>query len=365
MKRVGLISVIIVGVIAVVAVLLILKKPDKQKIAPIQITKPTRGTITRSVIATGEIRPLAIADVKSKIGGVVRRFFVDEGETVKKGQKLAEIVPTASPNELVAAREKLEILRLELELSEKNLREAERLTEKNLASEKQIDQARTQVGINRARYEAALSELRILEQSAFISTGSSPMTKGIDEDMTIVSPIDGIVLSRNVDEGSSVIPISSAYGGTSIVTLADISTMHLEGEVDESDVGKIHLAMPARIHVDAFPDTVFEGILTRISPAAVEREGLVNFRVKVEIIGETSNLKTGMSADAELIVEERSNILTLPEAAIVYEAESTFVEVYDERKGQKQRVKVKTGISDGIRTEIIEGVDESSNVIIQ
>lgn len=362
MKKIGLTSLAIIGIVIVV---FLLRKPEREKVLPTQLTSPSLGTITKSVVATGEIRPLAIADVRPKIGGVLRKFFVDEGQYVRKGQKLAEVVPTASPAELVSARERLEIAKLQLELSQRRLEEAERLAQSNLLSEKQLHEARTQVEIDRKRYEAALAELRILEQDVFTPSNSTHQISNAPEEMIIVSPIDGIVLWRNVDEGSSVIPTSSAYGGTSILTLADISKMHFEGEVDESDIAKIRIGMPARVHVDAFPDTVFKGVLTKIAPAAAKREGLVSFKVEVEIVGETSPLKTGMSADAELIVEERTGILTLPEAAIIYEGESTFVEVFDGKKGIKQRIPVKTGISDGIRTEIIEGVDESASVIIQ
>jgi HlyD family secretion protein len=327
-------------------------------------------------VATGEIRPLAIAEVKSKLGGVVRKFFVEEGQAVARGQKLAEIVPASTPEELLAARQQVKTAKLQLDQSQRNLERLEGLASKNLVSDKDAEDAETQLSIDAARYDAAMAELQVLEQGA--STGKSGGTQpesGKAEsnvttealaDMIITSPVAGIVLSRNVDEGSSVIAMSSAYGGTSIMTLADVSAMHVEGDVDESDVGKIRDGMLAKIFVDAFPDTTFQGVLTRIAPLGVKAEGVVNFKVEAQVVGDTRLLKTGMSADVQLVLDERKDVLTLPEGAVIYEGDSTFVEKVDAAaKGGKTRVSVKTGLSDGIKTEIVSGLNEGEKVVLQ
>lgn len=367
MKRI--IAFIIVAVIVVVVVVGIVTRKTRTEISDVRVVSPRIDTITKAVVATGQIKPLSIADVKSRIGGVVRRFFVDEGDSVRKGQRLAEIVPTATPSELVAARERVQTAKLQLEQSRRNLKRLEELAKKHLVSDSELEEAQTRAATDAARYDAAVADLRVLEQSvAGASTGlaQSHETSAALSDMIVVSPIDGIVLSRNVDEGSSVIPMSSAYGGTSILTLADVSTMHFEGYVDESDVGKIYEGMPARIFVDAFPDTSFEGILTRIAPMGTKEEGIVSFRVEAEISGGTTMLRTGMSADVQLIIDERHDVLTLPEGAIIYEGDSTFVEIADPQARQgRRKVPVKIGLSDGIKTEIVEGLTEASRVILQ
>ncbi len=366
MKRAAIVIVVIIGVVLTLISLARRKKPE---IANVRLVNPTVATITKAVIATGEIEPLAVADVKSKIGGVVRKLFVDEGDSVSKGQRLAEIVPTATPHELVAAREKVETAKLQLEQSKRHLKRLESLAEKSLVSDSDVEDAETQVAIDAARYDAALAQLQVLEQSVVSSPGGFQKPSNASSalsDMIVISPIDGIVLSRNVDEGSSVIPISSAYGGTSILTLADVSVMHFEGLVDESDVGKIHVGMPARILVDAFPDTAFDGVLTKIAPMGTEEEGVVNFRIEAEIAGRTDILKTGMSADAQLIIAEHRDVLTVPEGAIIYEGDSTFVEIVDpSSETGRRKIAVKTGLSDGIKTEIIEGLAQTSQVILQ
>jgi HlyD family secretion protein len=364
--------IIIVVIVVVVAVALIAYRSSrKTEIPDVRIVTAEKGSIVKAVVATGQIRPLAVADVKSKIGGVVRRFFVEEGTAVSKGQRLAEIVPTATPEELVYAREKVKTAKLQLEQSQRRLKRLEDLAAKKLVSDVDIEEAETQLSIDAARHDAALAELQVLEQgSARVRSSShepvAAETADALSDMTIVSPISGIVLSRNVDEGSSVTPMSSAYGGTSLMTLADVSSMHFEGDVDESDVAKIHEGMPARIYIDAFPDTAFDGTLTRIAPQGIKQEGIVNFNVEAQIMGGSKQLKTGMSADVQLVLDARQEVLTLPEGAIIYEGDSTYVEKVDANaQAGKERLPVAVGLSDGIKTEIISGIEEGDQVILQ
>ncbi len=363
--------VIIVVIVVVAAVVLFgVLSGRKTEIPDVRIVSVEKGTITKAVVATGEIRPLAVAEVKSKIGGVVRRFYVEEGDEVGRGRKLAEIVPSATPGELVYARERVQTAKLQLERSERRLKRLEGLADKNMISTEDIEEAETELSLDAARYDAALAELQVLEQgSSGRSAGQAAAgSQSADAliDMIVTSPISGIVLSRNVDEGSAVIPLSSAYGGTSLLTLADVSKMHFEGNVDESDVAKITTGMPAKIFVDAFPDTVFDGVLTKIAPQGLMEEGVVNFSVKAELTIHTSLLRTGMSADVQLVLDERDDVLTVPEGAVIYEADSTFVERVDEAtEAGKQRVTVTVGLSDGIKTEIVSGLSEGEELVLQ
>lgn len=369
MRKVIIIVVVVVVVVAILAVT-VYQRSRTPSVPDVRMVAVQKGTITKAVVATGEIRPLAEAEVKSKIGGVVRRFFVEEGDRVKKGQRLAEIVPTATPEELVYAREAVKTAGSRLEQSRRRLVRIESLAAKDLVSDAEIEEAETQLSIDEARYDAAAAELEVLEEgsAATLSSGGEGRSSASSalSDMIISSPIGGIVLSRNVDEGSAVIPLSSAYGGTSLMTLADVSSMHFEGDVDESDVAKITEGMAAKVFVDAYPETVFTGVLTRIAPQGVKQEGVVNFNVEAELDGDTRLLRTGMSADVQLVLQERSDVLTLPEGAVIYEGDSTFVEIAGEAAvGGPMRTPVEVGLSDGIRTEITKGLEEGQKVLLQ
>jgi HlyD family secretion protein len=185
---------------------------------------------------------------------------------------------------------------------------------------------------------------------------------------TIVSPMDGIVLSRDVEIGdavSSILVLGSQ--ATKLFTLGDVSDVYVLGKVDEADIGKVYLDQPARIVVESFKDRKFTGKVTKISPLGVEKDNVTTFEVRVSIHNPGGELKANMSANAEIILEERKGVLLAPEAAIVYDKQrNTFVEVPDSsnEKGRRQ-VAVKLGISNGVKTELASGVRDGAKLILQ
>jgi HlyD family secretion protein len=223
-----------------------------------------------------------------------------------------------------------------------------------------------------------MAQLRVLEQGSNVES----LVEGLevsDQDrleieketreaiasMTLIAPISGIVLSRDTDKGSAVIPISSAYGGTMIMTLADVSEKHFRGDVDEADIGKVHLGLPARIYVEAYPDEPFKAELTHISPRGREKEDIINFEIRTIVSDQENRLRVGMSADAELILEEHENVLVIPEGAVIYEDGKTFVNIQDDSVEEGMRkVEIIKGISDGLRTEVLSGLEEGQVVVL-
>jgi HlyD family secretion protein len=178
--------------------------------------------------------------------------------------------------------------------------------------------------------------------------------------------VAGIVLSRDVEVGNAVASvISAASGGTQIMTIADVSRMHVKGKIPESDVGKISVGMPARIGVESFRDETFSGKVSRISPLGKEQDNVTSFEVEVVINNDTRKLKTGMTANAEIILEEHPKTLVIPEASIIYgEGDSTSVEIPDAADPSgKKKVPIKVGISNGVRTEVVEGLKEKDLVV--
>jgi HlyD family secretion protein len=192
-----------------------------------------------------------------------------------------------------------------------------------------------------------------------------------DEDLrnsTIVSPMDGIVLSRDVEIGdavSSILVLGSQ--ATKLFTLGDVSDVYVLGKVDEADIGKVYLSQPARIVVESFKDKKFSGKVTKISPLGVEKDNVTTFEVRVSIHNPGGELKANMSANAEIILEEKKNVLLVPEAAVVYDKQrKTSLEVPDatNEKGRRQ-IAAKLGISNGVKTELIAGLKEGDRVILQ
>lgn len=347
-------------------------------------TQPTNtavvemGNISKTVVATGKIEALYKAEIKSKIGGLIKQFYVEEGDRVSVGQKLVEIIPGATPVELVRARTEVKAAAYDKGFAEKKYLRSKKLHEQNLISPEEYDQAKANYQIAKARFFAAMAQLRVLEQGSNVTA----LVEGIEiseqdqreieketreaiASMTVIAPISGIILSRDTDKGSAVIPISSAYGGTVIMTIADVSEKHFRGDVDEADIGKVHLGLPARIYVETYPDESFKAELTHISPMGREEEDIINFKIRATIDDPEDRLRVGMSADAELILEEHENVLVIPEGAIIYEDGKTFVNIQDDSVPEGLRkIEITKGISDGLRTEVLSGLEEGQVVVL-
>ncbi len=149
------------------------------------------------------------------------------------------------------------------------------------------------------------------------------------------------------------------------MVIADISEKHFRGDVDEADIGKVHLGLPARIYVEAYPDDPFQAKLTHISPQGREEAEIVNFEIKATTDDPENKLRFGMSADAELILEEHENVLVIPEGAIMYEEGKTYVNIQDNTIPEGMRkIEITKGISDGLRTEVLSGLEEGQVVVL-
>jgi HlyD family secretion protein len=374
------IILIVISVIVVLGLIFVAIKGCQKKggDGPANTATVELGDIARTVVATGKIEPLYKAEVKSKIGGLVKQFFVEEGDRVRLGQKLVEVIPGTTPVEMVSARSEVKIAAYQKETAEKKYLRKKDLLSKNLLSPDEFDQATVDFFAAKARFYAAMAQMRVLEEGSNVTAladeielteqDRAEIEKETSEalaSMTIIAPIEGIVLSRDTDKGSAVIPMSSAFGGTVIMTLADVSEKHFRGDVDEADIGKVHLGLPTRIFVEAYPDDPFAAELTHISPMGREEEDIVNFEIRAKIHDPEDKLNVGMSSDAEIVLEEHTDVLVVPEGAIHYEGDTTRVHVKDETMEEGfRKVDIVKGISDGIRTEVISGLEENDVVIL-
>jgi len=374
-------AILIIVAVVVVGILLFLGirgcRPGGEA-QPANTATVERGSISKTVVATGKIEALYKAEIKSKIGGIVKQFYVEEGDRVSVGQKLVEIIPGATPVEVVQARTEVKAAAFDKSVSEKEYLRSRELYEHKLVPREQYDRAEAIYNTAKARFYASMAQLRVLEQGKTVQS----LVEGIeisDQDrreiekevgeaiasMTLTAPISGIVLSRDTDKGSAVIPISSAYGGTVVMTIADISEKHFRGDVDEADIGKVHLGLPARVYVESYPDEPFKAELTHISPLGREEEEIINFEIRATIEDPEDRLRVGMSADAELILEEHDDVLVIPEGAIIYEDEKTYVNIQDDSVPEGVRkIEITKGITDGLRTEVLSGLEEGQVVVL-
>src|SRR5204862_1182790 len=213
--------------------------------------------------------------------------------------------------------------------------------------------------------KAAIAKAEASEQQAQAVVAQS------EEDLrnaSIVSPIDGVVLSRDREIGDAVSSIlTMGSGATLIMTIGNLSEVYVKGKADESDLGKIYIGQPARISVESFKSEKFAGKVTMISPMGVEKDNVTTFEVRVSISNQSGKLRAQMTANAEVLLEEKKGVLAIPEGAVIYRKDkSTEVEIPDptSEKGRK-RIAVATGISNGSKTEVLRGLNEGQQVILQ
>ena len=368
-------------------------RPD-HSIDPSKLAAVTKVDIARSVVATGKIEPRAKVEVKSKASGIVQRILVDYGDWVKQGQVLVELdkeelaarLREAKATLLAAQaaeesskasheRNKVEALGPDLPFLKSSMERARQLHSQGLIAKAILEDAEKAYQLAQNKQLAALSNVsvtraEIARSQAQVAQARAALERA-EEDLrnaTIVSPMNGLVLSRNVEVGdavSSILVLGSQ--ATLIMTLGDVSDVYVLGKVDQADIGKVYLHQPARIVVESFKDKKFEGQVTKIAPLGVEKDNVTTFEVRVSIRNPTGELKANMSANAEIILEEKHNVLLIPESAVLYDKDrKTSVEVPDPAaEPGRRKAPVRLGISNGVKTELIAGLKDGEKVILQ
>src|SRR6266478_5964553 len=365
------------------------------KIDPTKLQKVEKGDLAKSVVATGKVTPITKVEVKSKASGIVKKLLVDYGDKVKKGQLLAQLDKVEIQAQVEQSRAAVEAAEASLKSSEADYERAKVDAEGpdvpllKRAYERAIGMAKEGVVSTSAledaqkNYELALNKQNVSKAQVTVLKAKMAQSHGqlgqdranlkqLEEQLSytdIESPIDGIVLSRDVEMGdavSSILVLGSA--ATLVMTLGDTSEVYVKGKVDESDIGKVYLGQPARIKVESFKDKTFNGKVTKISPMGVEKDNVTTFEVRASINNPGGELKANMTANAEVILEEHKNVLQIPEGALIYDKEKqASVEVPDPKgKEGKRKVAVKIGISNGAKTELVDNsLKENDQVVLQ
>jgi HlyD family secretion protein len=336
----------------------------------------TRGDIEHRVIATGRIEPLSKVEIRSKVNGIIRTIAADEGDRVAKGQVIIELdrdILASRVNEARAALEKakarceqarIEASTVDLDSARRKYDRMQKLSAQGLVSEEQLDEAQTALDMAKQARAARKAAVAMADAELSAATAAVELAENELRYATIDSPVDGIVLHRDVDVGSAVASVTSTLG-TLLMTLGDMRELHMVGDVDESDIGLVREGMPARISVESYPDRKFHGRIKKISPLGVEKDKIMNFEVEVTIEDADMPLRTNMTADAEIIVNKNKNALLVPQNALRFERGQSFVETPDPSQANgKKRVDVTLGIGGTDFSEALAGLVEGDEVII-
>lgn len=315
-----------------------------------------RGSIVDKALAVGTIVPRHEIAVKSKISGLVRKLYVDIGDPVKMGDPLLDIAPDPTPLEFAEAKRQVEISQVTFEQAERDLDRSKALIAKKLIAVEEFEQVKA------TRDEMELRMNLSTEKLALIEKGQTKIADRIVENV-IKSSISGTVLTRNVNVGDPVVPLTSFQAGTELMTLADMGDLLFKGTVDEIDVGKLVMGMDVELKIGALPSAKVTGILVKISPKAHKDEGSTVFDVEIELVDRgDKEIRAGYSANADIMITNKTDILLILERLVSFVSDSAFVEVEDSL-GAVTRVLIETGLSDGINIEVASGLSEGDMLI--
>jgi HlyD family secretion protein len=364
------------------------------KIDPEKLAKVERIDLARSVVATGKVQPVTQVEIKAKASGIIQKLPFTVGDYVRRGQVICEL----DQNDLIPA---LNQQQAALHVAQANLRSAQADYERykvdatgpdvpflkrdmergrkmftdGLIAQNARDEAEknyemavqkqesAKANLGSAAAAIAKAEAALEQQQAVVSIAEENLRNA-----TIVSPIDGVVLSRDREVGdavSSILLLGSS--ATLIMTVGDLNEVYVKGKVDESDIGRVYLGEPARIKVESFKDQKFQGHVTKISPMGTEKDNVTTFEVRVSISNEKHILKAQMTANAEIILDEHKGVLAIPEGAVLYNKDrSTAVQIPDptNEKGFR-KMPITVGVSNGAKTEVVKGLSEGQPVILQ
>ena len=359
-----------------------------------KLGKVTKGDVARSVVATGKIQPITKVEVKSKASGIVEKLYVDINNVVKKGQPLAQLDQEEIQAQVSAQRAQLasteaNVTTLEAAIEQDKVNAAapdlpmykasldrysemqklgvvsrQALDDSNrdyLAALTRRDSSKAQIGVDTAKLKQARAQ--VMQSQASL--------KQLEEQLgytTIIAPMDGVILSRDVEIGdavSSILVLGST--ATLVMTQGDTNEVYVQGKVDEADIAHVYMSQQARIKVESFRDRLFYGKVTKIAPMGVEKDNVTTFEVRVSINNPGGELKANMTANAEILLDEHKGVLTVPENAVMYDGQkNASVEIPDKsQKDGKRKIPVKVGLSNGSVTEIVSGLKEGQQVVLQ
>jgi HlyD family secretion protein len=352
MKRIIKFIVLAVIVLVFAGTLVFLFRKSEQAPVVHQLDSPARMTIVKKAVATGKVIPRREIEVKSQVSGVVERLYVVAGQTVKKGTIIARI--SLRPNMLNVASAEAQLLqaRINLQNQATDMQRYQKLLAEKVISESQFRQYETNYNLQKEAVASAENNVGLLK------TGTS---KGMVSNM-IPATIDGTVLDVPNKEGAFILESSTFQSGTSLATLADMNDMIFEGLVDESEVGKLKQGMELVLNIGALQGKPFKATLEYISPKGVTDQGAIKFTIRAAVVLDKELfLRSNYSANADIVLDKREDVLAINEGNLIIEGDKTFVEV-ETAPQQFEKREIRTGLSDGINIEVVSGLTQDQKI---
>lgn len=356
-KFIKIAAIVLVTAVFIGTFVFLYQKSQPEEVS-YQILRATVKDLKQTTVATGKIEPRDEVEIKPQISGIISEVYKEAGQTVKKGEVIAKVKVIPELGTLNSAESRVRLAEMNGKQAETNLQRMEQLYKSKLVSDEEYEQTLLAAKQAREELQAAKDNLEIVKEGITQSSASFSST-------LIRSTIDGLILDVPVKVGNSVIMSNTFNDGTTIATVADMGDLIFRGNVDETEVGRIREGIPVKITLGALQNMKFDATLEYISPKSTENNGANQFEIKAAIdVPDSITVRSGYSANAEMVLQHVENALSVPESAVEFSGDTTFVYVLtDSVPMQKfERRRIVTGISDGIDTEVKKGLKENEPV---
>ena len=354
-KRIVLLS--IVG-LAVVGTFVFLWKKAQPEVTEYEIVTPERGTVETKTVATGNVEPRYEILIKPQISGIISEVLKEAGQRVTEGEIIAKVKVIPEMGQLNSAESRVNVARISLDQVESTHRRDEQLFKQGILTAEEFD-------VSKANYRKAKEELANAQSSLEIVRDGISRNSRSSSTTQIRSTITGMILNVPIKVGNSVIQSNSFNDGTTIASVANMNDMIFRGNVDETEIGKIREGMPIKLTVGALGTRTFDAVLEYVSPKGEEKNGAIQFEIKAAVsLPDTSFVRAGYSANAEIVLERAEHVLTIPESTVEFHGDTAFVQVVKQEKPKQifEKRQIKTGLSDGIKIEVKEGLTEKDKI---
>lgn len=358
MKKYLKITLLVVVAAIFIGTFIFLYQKSKPKTTVYETVTPEIADLEKTTVATGKVEPRDEVLIKPQISGIISEVYKDTGQTIKQGEVIAKVKVIPELGQLNSAESRVRVAEISTAQAETDHERIKKLYNDKLISREDYEKSEVEIKKAREELQTAKDALEIIKEGITKNSASFSST-------LIRSTIDGLILDVPIKVGNSVIMSNTFNDGTTIATVANMNDLIFKGKIDETEVGRIHEGMPVKLTIGALQNLTFDAELEYISPKGVEENGANQFEIKAAVHAPDSvQIRSGYSANAEIVLQRAQKVLAVPEGIIEFSGDSTFVWVMtDSIPEQKfERRQIKTGMSDGIKLEIKEGLTGKEKV---
>ena len=342
----------------VLSTFIFLWKKAQPVVTVYEIVTPEMGTVETKTVATGHVEPRYEVLIKPQISGIISELMKEAGQKVTAGEIIARVKVIPEMVQLNSAESRVNVADINLKQIESTFKRDEQLFNQGIMTAEEYD-------VSKANYMKAKEEYTNAQNALEIVRDGIAKNSKVSSTTQIRSTITGMILHVPVKVGNSVIQSNNFNEGTTIASVANMNDMIFRGNVDETEIGKINEGMPIKLTIGALESQTFNAVLEYVSPKGEEKNGAIQFEIKAAVsLPDTAFVRAGYSANAEIVLKRAENVLTIPESTVEFRGDSAFVQLVKQEEPTQvfERHPIKTGLSDGIKIEVKEGLTSSDKI---